>query len=139
MMPVENVSFRADLRLPKSGDDTPDFSRSATNADDYHCFVLSRGVDRTPWITGHDLKPGVRAMGHHANVHVVPAASAAMLPDRSTVLFELTPVRPPRLAQMVGSSLVLRPDEHEPGAAEPRGRSDDALLSREVVEHEKSV
>ncbi|MFO0560754.1 MAG: hypothetical protein U0269_22245 [Polyangiales bacterium] len=165
MMPVENVSFRADLRLPMPGDYTPDFSRSATNADDYHCFVLSRGVDRTLWITGYDLEPGVRAMVHHANVHAIPAASAAMLPagpqgyscfggaglsgsrtvsvwvpgtpptkfpantaievqagealvvqmhyyrfmpggappaDRSTMLFELTPVRPPRFAQMVG-------------------------------------
>lgn len=163
--PPETVPFRADLRLPMPGDYTPDFSRSTTGADDYHCFVLSRGVDRTLWITGYDLEPGVRAMVHHANVHAVPAASAAMLPagaqgyscfggaglsgsrtvsvwvpgtpptkfpantaievqagealvvqmhyyrympggalpaDRSTMLFELTPVRPPRLAQMVG-------------------------------------
>ncbi len=164
--PAPTVSFRADLRLPMPGAYTPDFSRSTTGADDYRCFVLSRAVDRTLWITGYDLEPGVRAMVHHANVHAVPAASAAGLPagaqgyscfggaglantrtlsvwvpgtpptkfpantaievnagealvvqmhyyrfmpgsaappaDRSTMIFELSPVRPARLAQMVG-------------------------------------
>ncbi len=81
---AEVVPFRMDMRLGMSAPYTPDFSRSSTGADDYRCFVLSRAVERTLWITGYDLAPGVRAMVHHANVHAVPAASAAGLPVSPT-------------------------------------------------------
>lgn len=77
--PPEVVPFRPDMRLPMLGPVVPDFSHSTTGADDYHCFVLNRSLDRTIWVTGYDIEPGVRAMVHHANVYAVPAADAAML------------------------------------------------------------
>lgn len=160
------VPFRTDMRLTMAAAYTPDFSASTTMADDYRCFVLSRSMPRTVWVTGYDIEPGVRPMVHHANVHAIPAASAASLtadprgyscfggaglsnsrmvgvwvpgtppakypentgiqinageavvvqmhyyrfmpgggalpPDRSSVLFELSPVQPARLAQLTG-------------------------------------
>ncbi|MBL8685126.1 MAG: hypothetical protein JNK05_38470 [Myxococcales bacterium] len=160
------VPFRADMRLTMAAPYVPDFSSSTTMADDYRCFVLARSMTRTVWVTGYDIEPGVRAMVHHANVHAIPAASAAGLtsdprgyscfggaglsnsrmvgvwvpgtppakypentgiqinageavvvqmhyyrfmpgaaappPDRSSVLFELSPAQPARLAQLTG-------------------------------------
>jgi hypothetical protein len=77
--PPETVPFRADMRLRMLAPVVPDFSMSTTGADDYHCFVLTRSLDRTIWVTGYDIEPGVRAMVHHANVMAVPAAEAAAL------------------------------------------------------------
>jgi hypothetical protein len=163
---AEEVPFRVDMRVGMSAPYVPDFRASSTGADDYRCFVLSRAVPRPLWITGYDIAPGVRAMVHHANVHAIPAASAASLPagpngyscfggvglsgartigvwvpgsppakypdntavevlagealvvqmhyyrfmpgaappppDQSSVLFELSPLRPRRLATLVG-------------------------------------
>lgn len=160
------VPFRTDMRLTMAAPYAPNFNASATMADDYRCFVLSRSMPRTVWVTGYDIEPGVRAMVHHANVHAIPAASAAGLtsdprgyscfggaglsnsrmvgvwvpgtppakypentgiqinageavvvqmhyyrftaggaappPDQSSVLLELSPVAPARLAQLVG-------------------------------------
>ncbi len=163
--PAEVVPFRTDMRLQMLAPVVPDFSQSTTGADDYHCFVLNRSLERTIWVTGYDIEPGVRAMVHHANVYAIPAADAASLnaspqgyhcfggtggaartigvwvpgtppakypdqtgiqinqgeaivvqmhyyrfnrdggmppADRSTMLLELAPVRPPRLGELLG-------------------------------------
>ena len=60
--------IRADAELRMKVPYVPD---TGTSGDDYRCFVLDGPVSAEPFITGYEIKPGLRTMAHHAVLYEV--------------------------------------------------------------------
>jgi len=59
----------------------PRFSPDFSKGDIYQCFVLPTDLDRDAWVSAVEVRPGNRAMMHHALLYVEEGASSLKLDE----------------------------------------------------------
>ena len=68
--PAREFSDGWELGTPDLVLDAPEFTPDFSKGDIYQCFVLPTNLDANAWVSAVEVKPGNRAMVHHALLYV---------------------------------------------------------------------
>lgn len=68
--PARSFSDGWELGTPDLVLDVPEFTPDFSKGDIYQCFVLPTNLDANAWVSAVEVKPGNRAMVHHALLYV---------------------------------------------------------------------